>query len=50
MGGKFFHKLHFPPMPLTDIVAKNAKSADKKYKLTDEKGLFLLVHPNGSKY
>ena len=37
-------------MPLTDIVAKNAKSADKKYKLTDEKGLFLLVHPNGSKY
>lgn len=37
-------------MPLTDIVAKNAKSTEKKYKLSDEKGLFLLIHPNGSKY
>ncbi len=50
MGGKFSHKLCFPPMPLTDIVAKNAKSTEKKYKLSDEKGLFLLIHPNGSKY
>jgi integrase len=37
-------------MPLTDIIAKNAKPRDKRYKLSDEKGLFLLVHENGSKY
>lgn len=37
-------------MPLTDITAKSAKSADKEYKLSDEKGLYLLIHPNGSKY
>ncbi|NBV07215.1 MAG: DUF4102 domain-containing protein [Proteobacteria bacterium] len=37
-------------MPLTDIIAKNAKLKDKRYKLSDEKGLFLLVHENGSKY
>ncbi len=29
---------------------KNAKPKDKPYKLADEKGLFLLVNPNGSKY
>ena len=43
MGGKFSHKLCFPPMPLTNIVAKNAKSTEKKYKLSDENGLFLLM-------
>ena len=37
-------------MPLTDTSSKNAKPSDKSYKLPDEKGLFLLVHPNGSKY
>ncbi len=35
---------------LTDPACRNAKPTDKPYKLTDEKGLFLLVHPNGSKY
>jgi integrase len=35
---------------LTDPACKNAKPQDKPYKLTDEKGLFLLIHPNGSKY
>jgi integrase len=37
-------------MPLSDTAVRNAKPTDKPYKLTDEKGLFLLIHPNGSKY
>lgn len=37
-------------MALTDTAARAAKGKEKPYKLTDEKGLFLLVHPNGSKY
>ncbi|GBG03813.1 integrase [Azospira sp. I13] len=37
-------------MPLTELAIRAAKPTDKPYKLPDEKGLFLLVHPNGSKY
>lgn len=37
-------------MPLTDIAIRNAKPEAKPRKLSDEKGLFLLIHPNGSKY
>lgn len=37
-------------MPLTDRQVKAAKPRDKKYKVADEKGLYLEVHPNGSKY
>ncbi|MCK6411488.1 MAG: integrase arm-type DNA-binding domain-containing protein [Azonexus sp.] len=36
-------------MPLTDIVARNAKAREKPYKLSDTNGLFLLVKPNGTK-
>jgi integrase len=36
-------------MPLTDITARTAKPKEKPYKLTDEKGLFLLIQPTGSK-
>lgn len=35
---------------LTDPACRNAKPQDKPYKLADEKGLFLLIHSNGSKY
>ena len=37
---------------LTDTTCKNAnaKAKDKPYKLADEKGMFLLINPNGSKY
>lgn len=35
---------------LTDTACKNAKPKESAYKLFDEKGLFLLIHPNGSKY
>ena len=37
-------------MPLTDTAIRNARPAERQYKLGDEKGLFLLIHPNGSKY
>ncbi len=37
-------------MPLNDLIIRNAKPLEKAYKLSDEKGLFLLVHPNGSRY
>jgi integrase len=37
-------------MALTDTAIRSAKPSDKALKLTDEKGLFLLIHPNGSKY
>jgi integrase len=37
-------------MPLSDITIKSAKPKDKAYKITDEKGMFLSVQPNGSKY
>jgi len=37
-------------MPLTDTAIKAAKPKDKSYKLSDGKGLYLLVNPNGSKY
>jgi integrase len=35
---------------LTDTAIRKAKPAAKPFKLSDERGLFLLVHPNGSKY
>ena len=35
---------------LTDTAIRNAKPKDKQWKLSDKKGLFVLVHPNGSKY
>jgi integrase len=38
-------------MPLSDTTIKNAKpNPDKAYKLPDEKSMYLLVNPNGSKY
>lgn len=37
-------------MPITDTTVRNAKPAEKPYKLHDTDGLFVLVHPNGSRY
>lgn len=37
-------------MPLTDITVRNAKPTEKAQKLSDAGGLYLMVHPNGSKY
>lgn len=36
-------------MVLTDTAIRNAKPADKPYKVTDSQGLHLFVHPRGSK-
>jgi integrase len=37
-------------MALTDTAIKNSKPQAKPVKLSDEKGLYLLVNPNGSKW
>lgn len=37
-------------MPLTATAVQQAKTRDKSYKLSDEKGMFLLVQPDGRKY
>jgi integrase len=37
-------------MALSATAVKQAKSTEKQYKLFDGRGLFLLVHPNRSKY
>ena len=37
-------------MPLSEIKIRKARPQDKSYKLFDEKGLFLLINPNNSKY
>lgn len=36
-------------MPLTAVQIKTAKPKEKAYKLADERGLYLLIIPNGSK-
>lgn len=36
-------------MALTAVQVKNAKPREKAYKMADERGLYLLVNPNGSK-
>ena len=36
-------------MSLTALQVQKAKPKDKPYKLSDERGLYLLVNPNGSK-
>ena len=37
-------------MTLINTIIKNAKPRDKPYKLSDEKGMYLLIKKNGSKY
>lgn len=37
-------------MPLTDTAVRTAKPSAKPYKLADEKAMYLLVNPNGSKW
>ncbi|MFT4046932.1 MAG: integrase arm-type DNA-binding domain-containing protein [Solimonas sp.] len=35
---------------LTDTAIKRARPTDKPYRLTDDRGLFMLVNPNGSRW
>lgn len=37
-------------MPLTDTTLRNAKPRHKPYKRADGDGLYVLIHPNGSRY
>ena len=37
------------PVPLTDVAVRTAKPGAKPVKLSDERGLFLLVQPSGGK-
>jgi Arm DNA-binding domain/Phage integrase, N-terminal SAM-like domain len=37
-------------MSLSDTAIKNVKPRETAYKLPDEKGMYLLISPNGSKY
>lgn len=37
-------------MPLTDLEVRQSKPRDKDYKLSDAKGLYLLVKTSGTKY
>ena len=39
-----------PANLLNDLTIKAAKASDKQFTLRDGNGLFVLVHPNGSKY
>lgn len=39
-----------PFMKLTDAAIRNAKPKAKPYKLSDGGGMFLYIHPNGSRY
>jgi hypothetical protein len=48
--GYILHTLMEIPPVLTDTKVRNAKPREKAYKLADEKGLYLLVSPNSSKY
>ncbi len=50
MRGTIFFQKVCTPMSLSDTAIRNAKPSSNPYKLPDERGLFLLVHPNGSKY
>ena len=37
-------------MPLTNLKVTKAKPKEKPYKLADERGMYLLVHPKGGKW
>ena len=37
-------------MALTDTKIRAAKPDEKPYKLADRGNMFLLIHPNGSRY
>ena len=36
-------------MPLTDTAVRSAKPLEKQFKLTDERGMYMLVTPSGGK-
>lgn len=47
--GFIYQIINEAPMAIKDVKFRNAKPKEKPYKVSDEKGLYLLVNPNGSK-
>ena len=43
-------RINLPSDKLTELGVRKAKPSSKPKKLSDGRGLFLLLHPNGSKY
>ena len=39
-----------PSNLLTELSIKQSKPKEKQYKITDGEGMYLRIHPNGSKY
>ena len=39
-----------PSNLLTELSIKKSKTKEKQYKITDGEGMYLRIHPNGSKY
>ena len=39
-----------PSNRLTELSIKQSKPKGKQYKITDGEGMYLRIHPNGSKY
>jgi Arm domain-containing DNA-binding protein len=37
-------------MPLTDVSVRQARAKEKEYRLSDERGLLLMVRPTGAKW
>jgi len=37
-------------MPLTDVTVRQSRPKEKEYRLSDERGLLLVVRPNGAKW
>jgi Arm domain-containing DNA-binding protein len=48
-GSKGYRKPRYPHMALSELTVRNAKPRDKAYKLSDDRGLYLLVGPNGTR-
>ena len=49
-GGYHIGNIEWPSDKLTELVIRKSKSGKKENKLYDEQGLYILLHPNGSKY
>lgn len=53
MGGRFRGFTHQiiteAPIAIEDVKFRSTKPKEKPYKVSDEKGLYLLVNPNGSR-
>ena len=49
LSGCAYFTERYPTLPLTALKVRGAKPSARAYKLFDERGLFLLVNPSGSK-